>query len=80
MNYNLDDLFSANIETSYYTEEQDRLINEYITKFNHGLPMAYIPKNVGIEELFEKIRLCIEIEEDILLDLLNVTIEPGCKY
>ena len=46
MDYTLDDLFSGNIEIVYYTEEQSKLLNEYITKFGHGLPMAYIFQNV----------------------------------
>lgn len=81
MDYTLDDLFSGDIEEiPYYTEEQSRLLNEYITKFGHGLPMAYIPKHVSTEELFEKIQICIETEKDILLKLLNVTINPDCQY
>lgn len=81
MDYTLDDLFSGEIEEiPYYTEEQSRLLNKYITKFGHGLPMAYIPKRVSTEELFEKIQICIETEKDILLKLLNVTITPDCQY
>lgn len=81
MDYTLDDLFLDDTEEIfYYTEVQSRLLNEYITKFGHGLPMAYIPKRVNTEELFEKIQICIETNQDILLKLLNVTINPDCQY
>lgn len=81
MNYTLDDLFSDDIEEiPYYTEEQSRLLNQYITKFGHSVPMAYIPKCVSTEELFEKIRICIEMEKDMLLKLFNVKINPDCQY
>lgn len=80
MDYTLDDLFSQKIEKSYYTEEQSRLLNEYIRIFGHGVPMAYIPKRINTEELFEKIQICIETEQDSLLKLLNVSVNPNCQY
>jgi hypothetical protein len=81
MDYTLDDMFSKDIdEIPYYTESQSKLLKEYISKFGHGLPMAYIPKRVSTEELFEKVQICIEAEKDILLKLLNVTVNPDYQY
>lgn len=77
---NLDELFDVEPIEVQLTGEQDFLMNEYIEKFKHSIPMAYIPKNISKEELYSAIKKCLEIEEDKILDYLGIDIKDNRKY
>lgn len=76
----LDSLFDVEPIETELTEEQEYLMNLYLEKFKHSIPLAYIPKNTSKEELYSAIKKCLENEEDKILDYLGIYIKENRKY
>ena len=76
----LDSLFDVEPIETQLTEEQEFLMNEYIEKFKHSIPLAYIPKNISKEKLYSAIKKCLENEEDKILDYLGIDVTGNRKY
>lgn len=80
MNNNLDNLFDEEPIVVDITKEQEEILDLYISKFGHGVPQAYIPKNYPKEKLYQCLKKCVETEKDELLELLNIQIDPRRIY
>lgn len=75
----LDDLFLENDTFKEMTEEQI-ILEEYINKFGHGLPLELIPDTISEVEIFQKVRTCIENNQDNFLELLGIEVNNADLY
>ena len=67
----LDDLFFDDGTDEEKTEEQI-LLEMYIDKFGHGLPLELIPDTISEADVFQKVKDCIDSNQDNLLELLEI--------
>lgn len=77
-NLSLDDLFYD--DKSEEKNEEQVIIELYIDKFGHGLPLELIPDTISETEILQKARVCIDNNQDNLLQLLGIQINESDLY
>lgn len=75
----LDDLFLDDVTFKEKSEEQI-ILEKYINTFGHGLPIELIPDTISEAEIFQKARICIDNNQDNLLELLEIEINSNDLY
>ena len=76
----LDSLFDEEPTRLELNEQQDKILNQYLALFEHGIPFAYIPNSVSTEKIFIEMEKCIEDHTDNLLERLGITIKESGVY
>ena len=76
--WSLEDLFDDNNNTE--KNEEQVLLEQYINKFGHGLPMELIPDTISNTEIFQKVKVCLESNQDTLLEMLGIEINETDIY
>ena len=76
----LDDLFVEEATRLILDEKQEKILNKYIDLFEHGVPYAYIPKNVPFEKIYEEMDKCVKNKTDNLLERLDIEVKPNRLY
>ncbi len=61
-------------------ENQEKILSQYINLFEHGIPFAYIPNKVPLEEIFKEMSNCVANKSDNLLERLGIVVQQNRVY
>ena len=61
-------------------ENQEKILSQYINLFEHGIPFAYIPSKVPLEEIFKEMSNCVANKSDNLLERLGIVVQQNRVY
>lgn len=81
-NETLDDLFDIEIEKSESKIDNNNteLARMYQIQFGHAIPFYLLPETVSEEEIFDKVKYCLEKGKDNLLELFECRVDQDVFY
>ena len=76
----LDSLFDEEPTRLMLDENQEKILSQYINLFEHGIPFAYIPNKVPLEEIFKEKSSGVANKSDNLLERLGIVVQQNRVY